>query len=243
MKISIITPSYNSGKYLERAIESVLAQDYSDWEHIVVDGGSNDHTVDILKKYAHIRWISEPDRGQSDAMNKGFDLSTGDVIVYLNADDEFSQGTFSKVINCLNQEHKDMVFGDLKILHEVNHTEEIRTPATAYSEIIKFWDFRFPANPVSYFYRRKVQEQYRFPIQNHCTMDLEFLFYASKFHSISYLPHTFGTFYLDGENKTSKMDTHREKEKAYLNHCRQYNRFLYLKYFLSKLKQTLISRS
>ncbi len=218
----------------------MLAQDYSDWEHIVVDGGSRDHTIDILKQYPHIQWISEPDQGQSDAMNKGFDLSTGDVIVYLNADDEFNKQTFSKVVNSLYQERRDMVFGDLKILNDIDKTEEIRTPATAYSDIIKFWNFSFPANPVSYFYKRKVQEGYRFPIQNHCTMDLEFLFYASKFYSVSYLPYTFGTFHLDGENKTSKMDTHKEKEKAYLNHCRRYNRLLYMKYFLSRLKLSLI---
>ncbi len=70
-RISIITPSLNSGKYVERAINSVLNQNYSNYEHIIVDGGSSDTTIDIMKKYKRLKWISEPDIGQSDALNKG----------------------------------------------------------------------------------------------------------------------------------------------------------------------------
>ena len=98
LKISVITPSFNSGEYLEDAIQSVLIQQYPSFEHIVVDGGSTDGTMDILRKYNHITWISEPDKGQSDAMNKGFKMSTGDIIVYLNADDYFLPGAFNRVI-------------------------------------------------------------------------------------------------------------------------------------------------
>ena len=85
--ISVLTPSYNSSTTLERCIASVLDQNVNDFEHIVVDGGSSDDTLRILKKYEHVKWISEPDRGQSDAMNKAFSMSSGDIIVFLNADD------------------------------------------------------------------------------------------------------------------------------------------------------------
>jgi len=70
-KITIITPSHNQAAYIEQTIESVLAQDYPDVEHVVVDGGSTDGTIDILKRYNHLIWIAEKDRGQADALNKG----------------------------------------------------------------------------------------------------------------------------------------------------------------------------
>jgi glycosyltransferase involved in cell wall biosynthesis len=87
--ISVITPVLDGERFIEDAIRSVLRQEYKRFEHVVVDGGSTDGTVEILKRYPHLRWVSEPDRGQSDAMNKGFDLSSGEVVVYLNADDYF----------------------------------------------------------------------------------------------------------------------------------------------------------
>lgn len=87
MLISIITPSFNSGKYIERAIQSVLSQDYSNWEHIIVDGGSTDGTVEILKKYPHLKWVSEPDRGIYDAMNKGIQMAKGEWLYFMGADD------------------------------------------------------------------------------------------------------------------------------------------------------------
>jgi glycosyltransferase involved in cell wall biosynthesis len=241
MKISIITPSYNSGKYLERAIQSVLAQDYFNWEHIVIDGGSKDETVDILKKHPHIKWVSEPDKGQSDAMNKGFAMSNGDIIVYLNADDWFEEGAFSHVIKCFGKDNCDMVFGDLKIVFESTGDLEIRKPATDYKTVIQFWNCRFPANPVSYFYKRKVQANYTFPIDEHQTMDLDFIFYATLKFKTAYLPFVLGTFYIDGSNKTSNIDgdIYEIQKKAYLRHCREYNHKLLMMYYLSKFKQAV----
>src|ERR1700755_1492305 len=94
MKISIITPSYNQGRFIEDAILSVLSQGYPDFEHIVIDNCSTDNTLDVLKKYPHVKWVSEPDRGQSNALNKGFGLSTGDVLGWLNCDDFYLPGAF-----------------------------------------------------------------------------------------------------------------------------------------------------
>ena len=99
MKISIITPSFNQGKFIEDAILSVLGQNYPDVEHIVIDNCSGDNTQDVVKKYPHIKWISEPDKGQSDALNKGFRMATGDVIGWLNCDDLYAPDALSKVIS------------------------------------------------------------------------------------------------------------------------------------------------
>ena len=97
-KISIITPSYNQGDFIEQTIQSVLSQKYPNLEYIVIDGGSNDRTLEILRKYNQdLYWISEPDRGQSHAINKGLQLATGEVIAYLNSDDLYEQGALLKV--------------------------------------------------------------------------------------------------------------------------------------------------
>lgn len=95
-KISVVTPSFNSISTIRETIESVLRQDYSDWEHIVVDGGSKDGTVETIKTYSHLNWISEKDEGHYHAMNKGLARATGEFVVILNADDCFRQGALRK---------------------------------------------------------------------------------------------------------------------------------------------------
>jgi glycosyltransferase involved in cell wall biosynthesis len=95
--ISIITPSFNQGAYIEQAIQSVLRQDHPEIEHIVMDGGSTDDTVDILKRHPHLRWVSERDRGQADALNKGFALAKGEIVGWLNSDDYYQENIFGSV--------------------------------------------------------------------------------------------------------------------------------------------------
>jgi glycosyltransferase involved in cell wall biosynthesis len=97
-RISVITPSYNQGEYIENTIRSVLNQNYPALEYIVIDGGSSDRTVEILKKYEErIKWVSESDRGQAHAINKGLRRVTGDVIAYLNSDDSYEPGALHAV--------------------------------------------------------------------------------------------------------------------------------------------------
>ena len=98
MRISIITPSYNQGRYIEQNILSVLRQNHENFEHIIIDGGSTDNTLEILRKYPHLKWISERDEGQADALNKGFKLATGDIIGWINSDDYYENDIFHEVI-------------------------------------------------------------------------------------------------------------------------------------------------
>ncbi|GAB4043917.1 glycosyltransferase family 2 protein [Spirosoma litoris] len=101
LKISIITPSYNQGQYLERTIQSVLNQNYPNLEYLIIDGGSSDNSVDIIKKYSkHISyWVSEKDKGQSDAINKGLSLVTGEIIGWINSDDVLIAGSLAYINN------------------------------------------------------------------------------------------------------------------------------------------------
>ena len=107
MKISIITASYNSVSTLSNAMESVLHQTYTDWEYIVVDGGSTDGTVDLIRRYeprfgGKLKWTSEPDHGIYDAMNKGISRATGDVVGILNSDDYFTSEDVLSVVGCIS---------------------------------------------------------------------------------------------------------------------------------------------
>ncbi len=118
-RISIIVPCYNASEFVERTIRSIIDQGYPNFECIVMDGGSTDGTLDILKKYeSKINWKSERDKGQSDAINKGLRLATGDIIAYLNADDVYEKDCFRKVTDFFEKNPDIMwVHGRCKIIN------------------------------------------------------------------------------------------------------------------------------
>jgi glycosyltransferase involved in cell wall biosynthesis len=111
--VSIVTPSLNQSPYLRQAIESVRAQTYRDIEHIVVDGGSTDGTVDILGEYPELRWVSEPDRGQSHALNKGLAQAHGSVLGWLNADDAYESTAVAEAVAAMEDTGAALVYADV----------------------------------------------------------------------------------------------------------------------------------
>jgi glycosyltransferase involved in cell wall biosynthesis len=180
--ISVITPALNSARHLEAAIASVLAQDDPDFEHIVMDGDSRDGTVDLLKRHPHLNWISEPDQGQSDAMNKGFALSRGEIVVYLNADDVFEPGAFRAVREEFSRA-ADFVVGKVRILRDEGPAgPTMNDPKTELKHMLRWWqDDAFCYNSAGYFCRRWVLESVGpFNVQDHYHMDYEFLIEARR---------------------------------------------------------------
>ncbi|WP_299226449.1 glycosyltransferase family 2 protein [uncultured Psychroserpens sp.] len=247
MKISVLTPSYNSGQYLKKSIESVISQSYSNWEHIIVDGQSTDETLSILNGYSHLKWISEPDNGQSDAMNKAFAISTGEIIVYLNADDYFYPEAFQTIIDHFTAHPEaDIVVGNL---HVDRHGQiEESTNATVSWKDLSVIKGRFPLNPVSYMYRRKVQERIgNFPVNEHYTMDYWFLLHAFYFFKPIKIDAFLGCFVFDGNNKTSIIVDGFSVQmphalKFALRYTPQRFLYVYIKLLIHKRNKTRISR-
>ena len=120
MKVTIITPSYNQGKYLERTILSVLEQKIGNLEYLVMDGGSTDNSVEILKKYEEfLTWKSERDKGQTDAVNKGLRLASGDIIGWLNSDDIYYEDAVKKVLKVFEENPEiNVVYGNANHIRE-----------------------------------------------------------------------------------------------------------------------------
>jgi len=120
-KITIITPSYNQGRFIKDAVESVLQQNYANFEHIIIDGGSTDNTIDILNNYPHLIWVSEPDEGQSDAINKGFTKATGEIIGWLNADDYYLPDIFETISKELSDDKVDAIYGNSRYVDAIGN--------------------------------------------------------------------------------------------------------------------------
>lgn len=116
MKLSIITPSFNQGLYIEKNILSVLNQNWHDVEHIIIDGGSTDDTLSVLRKYPHLIWVSEPDEGQADALNKGLKIATGNIIGWINSDDYYEKDVFKSIVDAFEKDkYIDWIVG--RIIH------------------------------------------------------------------------------------------------------------------------------
>lgn len=152
-KVSIITVVYNGAATLERTIESVLAQGYPDLEYIIVDGGSTDGTVDIIKRHgkALSRWVSEPDQGIYDAMNKGIAMATGQWIGMINADDAYAEGAVERAMVAARQnDDTNIIHGDI-LIHYANGARKVKH-ARRSGFLLKYWEMVL--NHPSFFVRR-----------------------------------------------------------------------------------------
>lgn len=174
MKFSVITPSLNQGRFIRDCIESVRAQVEAEVEHIVVDGCSTDETVAILKSYPHIQWTSEPDRGQTDAINKGFRQARGDWLMWLNADDYLLPRTFARVAQ-FAQAHPqaDVIYGDCDFVDKQGNIVKRKREGDFSYWMLLFYGTFIPSTAT--FYRRKlVDAGHLLDASQKVSMDLEY---------------------------------------------------------------------
>lgn len=206
MKISILTATYNSDKTLRDTIESVLRQNYRDFEYIIIDGGSKDRTLDIIKEYepkfvGRLNYISEPDHGIYDAMNKGIKMATGDVVGILNSDDFYtSDDALQKIADAFEHNDIDATYGDIHFVNDDDLTKMVRYYSSA---VFKRSFMRFglmPAHP-SFYCKREVYEKYgAFDTSYRIAADFENLLRLIFIHRIKtlYIPKDFVTMRMGG---------------------------------------------
>jgi glycosyltransferase involved in cell wall biosynthesis len=174
--VSIVTPSYNKGKFIEETILSIKTQTHPQIEHIIIDGGSTDDTINILKKYEgtyNMQWLSEPDEGQSDAINKGWRMAKGEILAYLNADDTYLPEAVETAAKFL-LEHPDimMVYGRCNI---INESSEVigQSPAKEFDWEDTLCRGGMIPQPTAFF-RRKILHEIGYLNTNlHMSMDLD----------------------------------------------------------------------
>lgn len=178
MKVSIITVTYNSEKYLADCIESVRKQTYGNIEHIIIDGKSSDGTLKIIQKYSKSIsvWISETDRGMYDAINKGMKLATGDIIGVLNSDDMLaSADVIMDIVACFDETGTDSIYGDLVYVDPVTPQKVMRLWKGLSYKRSRFNYGWMPAHPTFYI-RKELVEKFGLYENHYCTSaDYEFM--------------------------------------------------------------------
>ncbi len=176
-KLSVITPSFNQGKYLERTILSVLNQHYPNLEYIIIDGGSTDESVEVIKKYERYLtyWVSEPDQGQVDALNKGFSQATGDWVSFQNSDDVYFPETFHRFGKvALKNTNVDLLYGDLLMITADDQVTEL-LKTLPFSFICQLVEGMQVHNQSLFFKRRLLDEYGIFDSSYRFAFDYEFI--------------------------------------------------------------------
>jgi glycosyltransferase involved in cell wall biosynthesis len=203
MKISVVTPSFNQGAYLEATLRSLISQNYPDLEMIVIDGGSTDQSVEIIRRYAPSlsHWESETDRGQSHALNKGFAHVHGDIWTWLNSDDLLEPGVLHRVTGVFAQNPEaGVVYGDCVYVGEDGETVIEKFSGEPYSRL-RHLAHRFIAQPSCYFRTSMVPPVVREDL--HYCMDYDlWLKLAARGVKFYYVPEVFSRYRLHGQSKS-----------------------------------------
>jgi glycosyltransferase involved in cell wall biosynthesis len=201
IKISILTPSYNQAKYLERNILSVLNQNYPSFEHIIIDGGSTDGTIDILKKYPHLKWVSEKDNGQADALNKGLKMVAGEIIGWINSDDFYENYIFESVSEEFNDLSTQWIIGDVTIFDEGSGEKiPIRSVPVTYRGLLKNPDII--KQPAAFFRKSFLEHSGGWDSALHMVMDYDLWLRLSKNNAPKMVNKQWAYFTLQAEQKT-----------------------------------------
>lgn len=193
LAFSVVTPSFNQGDYIEGCIQSVLNQGVTRFEHIIVDNCSTDATHEIVRRYPHVSFISEPDNGQSHALNKGFRRARGNVICWLNTDDEYVEGAFETVGKYLMRSEAVVVYGDTEaVKHDASGTTETmvyKPHFTSRYDLLRYWERGIGKlhQPAVFFLKDVLQKVGYLREDLHFIMDQEFWWRVSEMYNFHYV--------------------------------------------------------
>jgi len=247
--VSIVTPSYNQANFLERTIKSVLEQDYPNVEYIVIDGGSTDGSVDLIKKYLEGRkldsgfhkissWVSEKDKGQTDAINKGFNLARGEIFAWLNSDDTYHQGAVTEAVKYLfDNPNVALVYADCNFINE--NDELIGRFKSAQTDYRKLRQGYVHIPQQTMFFRAKYWHELG-PLDTsfYFAMDYDLWVRIAKHAPIKYIPgQTWANFRIHNSSKTNVGDERGWQEMLRV-HYRDGGSFfspIVAKYYLRKI--------
>jgi len=217
-KITIITPSYNQGQYIEQTILSVLNQNYPNLEYIIIDGGSKDNSVEIIKKYADklTYWVSEPDKGQSDAINKGLRLATGDIINWLNSDDYHEPHTLHTIAKAFTKPNVMVVCGRGRLFRHENETVNFSQGTDIYpGNLAKTIGWARMDQPETFFSKAAIDKIGFLDTRLHYLMDrdwwLKYLFLFGL-EGVITIPEILVNFRLHTESKTVSQNSNFQVE-------------------------------
>lgn len=221
MKVTIITVTYNSAQYLEQCIQSVIKQHYPDIEHIIIDGGSTDATLDIIKRYepSIAYWISEKDNGMYDAINKGMQIATGDVIGTLNSDDMLaSRDVIGSIVNSFAHNNAEAVYGDILYVRQTNVQKIIRVWRGGEYNPKKFKFGWMPAHPSFYIRKKLIEGCGYYETQFYTSADYEFMtryLYSHKVNAF-YIPELIVKMRTGGMSNRNIIQRLRANRRDYL---------------------------
>lgn len=224
--ISVITPVYNGERFIESCIKVVINQACPDVEHIIIDGGSTDRSLEIIKQYAevhpHIRWISEKDKGQSDAMNKGIAMAKGEILAILNVDDYYEPNVLNRVLEIFKTlPEPSLLVGNCNVWDDEGNLDYINKPANLKLAdlLLGFRANQFPVNPSAYFYHNSLHEKIGYyKVEEHYVMDLDFILKAVQVATVKYVNETWGNFRMLKGTKTfsDRKDGQGHSRKQYV---------------------------
>lgn len=220
--VSIITPSFNQGEYIEETINSVINQDYPNFEHIVVDGGSTDNTLDVLKKYGHnIRWLSEKDKGQADAIDKGIRMAKGEIVSWLNSDDILLPGALKEVVGGFERcPDVKMIYGKAYFIDTSG--ENIGRYPTEPFDFQRLAMFNFICQPSTFFKREDYHDIGGLDLELSYSLDYDLWIRIADKFQVAYLPVWLSGYRLHVESKTvayrHALQNHQEGLRTALKH-------------------------